>query len=104
MALSSGTAAPRDESAELWFRNCLFVDCGEGASFLSFNDYDNIFDGCEFDRCGIGVHAIRGNWQIRGCRFQQSRVSDVKQDDISHACVTTVLRFHRIAPFPGDLP
>ena len=35
------------ESAELWFRNCLFANCGEGASFLCFNDYDNIFDGCE---------------------------------------------------------
>ena len=80
-----GHGGAKNESAELWFRNCLFVNCGEGASFLSFNDYDNIFDGCEFDRCGTGVHAIRGNWQIRGCRFQQSRVSDVKQDDISHA-------------------
>lgn len=78
------------ESAELWFNNCLFSNCGEGASFLQFNDYDNIFDGCEFDRCGTGVHAVRGNWQIRGCRFQESRVSDVKQDNISHACA---LRF-----------
>ena len=82
------------ESAEFWFHNCLFSACGEGASFLSFNDYDNLFDGCEFDACGIGVHAIRGNWQIRGCRFHASRVSDVKQDDISHGasvrfCVST---------------
>ena len=79
-----GHGGAKNESAELWFRNCLFAKCDEGVSLLSFNDYDNIFDGCEFARCGTGVHAIRGNWQIRGCRFQQSRVSDVKQDDISH--------------------
>ena len=89
-----GHGGAKVESAEFWFHNCLFGNCGEGASFLSFNDYDNIFDGCEFDACGIGVHAIRGNWQIRGCRFRSSRVSDVKQDDISHAsslrfCVST---------------
>jgi hypothetical protein len=75
----------KSPSAEIWFRNCLFDNCGEGTSLLAPNDYDNIFDGCEFNRCGIGIHAIRGNWQVRGCRFRESRVSDVKQDDISHA-------------------
>lgn len=73
-------------SAEFWFNNCLFGNCGEGAAFLAANDYDNVFDRCEFDRCGTGVHAIRGNWQIRGSRFVESRVSDVKQDNISHGC------------------
>lgn len=79
-----GHGKAKNESAELWFYNCLFDNCGEGVSLLNFNDYDNIFDGCEFTRCGIGVHAIRGNWQIRGSRFLGSRISDVKQVDISH--------------------
>ena len=89
-----GLGDTKNPSAEIWFRNCLFDNCGEGTSLLAPNDYDNIFDGCEFSRCGIGIHAIRGNWQVRGCRFRESRVSDVKQDDISHAaslrlCVST---------------
>ena len=79
-----GHGGAKVESAEFWFHNCVFAACGEGAAFLAFNDYDNLFDGCEFDACGIGVHAIRGNWHLRGCRFHVSRVSDVKQDDISH--------------------
>jgi len=79
-----GLGDHKSPSAEFWFRNCLFANCGKGASLLAPNDYDNIFDACDFDQCGVGIHAIRGNWHIRGCRFRGSSVSDVKQDDISH--------------------
>ncbi len=79
-----GQGECKSPSAEISFLNCLFDHCGEGTSLLAPNDYDNLFDVCEFDGCGIGVHAIRGNWQVRGCRFRNSRVADVKQDDISH--------------------
>jgi hypothetical protein len=89
-----GLNPAKNQSAELWFKNCLFANCGAGASFLEFNDYDNLFDGCEFTDCGIGVHAVRGNFQVRGCRFLRSRVADVKQDNTSHGsslrfCVST---------------
>lgn len=89
-----GLGEAKSPSAEICFRNCLFDNCGEGAALLAPNDYDNIFDACEFRRCGIGIHGVRGNWQVRGCRFQRSRVSDVKQDNISHGaalrfCVST---------------
>jgi hypothetical protein len=79
-----GHGEAKSPSAEINFLNCLFSHCGEGAALLAPNDYDNIFDGCEFDQCGIGIHGIRGNWQIRGCRFEGSQIADVKQDNISH--------------------
>jgi Pectate lyase superfamily protein len=79
-----GLGESKSPSAEMWFRNCLFDHCGEGVALLAPNDYDNIFDGCEFIQCGTGIHGVRGNWQIRGCRFEESRVADVKQDNISH--------------------
>jgi hypothetical protein len=102
-----GLGDAKSPSAEIWFRDCLFDHCAAGVSLLAFNDYDNIFDGCEFDHCGIGVHAIRGNWQIRGCRFQASAVSDVKQDDISHGsslrlCVSSGSRRFLETPRSGN--
>ena len=41
-------------SAEILYRNCLFENCGTALAFLTFNDYDNTIDGCEFRDCGIG--------------------------------------------------
>ena len=41
-------------SAEILYRNCLFENCGTALAFLTFNDYDNTVDGCEFRNCGIG--------------------------------------------------
>ncbi len=70
--------------AETTFENCLFEDCDRDVAFLAFNDYDYTFDGCEFRRCGIGVDCDHGNFYIRNCHFQESRVTDVR--DRSEHC------------------
>lgn len=71
--LNSGQAL-----AETTFENCLFEDCGRGIAFLQFNDYDYTFDGCEFRRCGVAVDCARGNFYVRNCHFEGSRVADVR--------------------------
>jgi hypothetical protein len=63
--------------AETQFENCLFEDCGRGVSFISFNDYNYTFDGCEFRRCGTAIHCEHGNFYARNCRFERSRDVDV---------------------------
>jgi hypothetical protein len=45
--------------------------------FTSFNDYDFTFDGCEFRGCDVGVECRHGNFYVRDCRFEGSRVVDV---------------------------
>lgn len=64
-------------SAEILYRNCLFEDCGTGLAFLTFNDYDNTIDCCEFRRCGTGVLDHKGNFYARNCHFEDSRQADV---------------------------
>jgi len=63
-------------SAEILYRNCLFEDCGVGLGFLTFNDYDNTIDRCEFVRCGTGVFDNKGNFYARNCHFEGSAVAD----------------------------
>jgi len=63
--------------AETEFKNCLFEGCGKGVSFTSFNDYNYTFDGCEFRRCGIGIHCIHGNFYARNTHFEGSRDVDI---------------------------
>ncbi|HOS95014.1 MAG TPA: glycosyl hydrolase family 28-related protein, partial [Armatimonadota bacterium] len=63
-------------SAEILYRNCLFEDCGTGLGFLTFNDYDNTIDRCEFVRCGTGVFDNKGNFYARNCHFEGSAVAD----------------------------
>jgi len=64
--------------AETTFENCLFVDCGRGAVFIQFNDYDYTFDGCEFRRCGVALECSRGNFYVRNCHFEKSSVVDIR--------------------------
>jgi len=64
--------------AETTFENCLFENCERGVAFLQFNDYDFTFDGCEFRRCGVGVDCDHGNFYIRNCHFEESRVVDIR--------------------------
>lgn len=80
-----GRGTEKLATAELWFTNCLFRNCGAGVSFLNFNDYDNIFDGCEFVDCGWGVNSARGNFHVRTSRFVGSRSADIRQVQASHA-------------------
>ncbi|HSM79640.1 MAG TPA: glycosyl hydrolase family 28-related protein, partial [Bryobacteraceae bacterium] len=70
--------------AETTFENCLFEDCERGAAFLQFNDYDFTFDGCEFRHCGVAVDCAHGNFYVRNCRFEASRVADIR--DWSEHC------------------
>ncbi len=63
-------------SAEILYHNCLFEDCGTALAFLTFNDYDNTIDGCEFRNCGTGVLDNKGNFYARNCHFAGSRQAD----------------------------
>lgn len=63
-------------SAEINYLNCLFENCGTGAAFLAFNDYDNSFDGCEFRDCGTGIFDTHSNFYVRNSHFERSRVTD----------------------------
>jgi len=64
-------------SAEILYRNCLFEDCGTALGFLTFNDYDNTVDRCEFRRCGVGIKDNKANFYARNCHFDHSRVCDI---------------------------
>jgi hypothetical protein len=64
--------------AETTFENCLFENCERGVAFLQFNDYDFTFDGCEFRSCGIAIDCDHGNFYIRNCHFEGSRVVDIR--------------------------
>lgn len=63
-------------SAEITYLNCLFEHCGTAVAMLTFNDYDNSFDGCEFRDCGTGIYDMKGNFYARNCHFERSRVVD----------------------------
>lgn len=64
--------------AETTFENCLFENCERGVAFLQFNDYDYTFDGCEFRACGVAIDCDHGNFYVRNCHFQGSRVVDIR--------------------------
>ena len=72
-------AEPKDKYAlaETEFKNCLFEDCARGVAFVSFNDYNYTFDGCEFRRCRIAIQCVHGNFYARNCHFEGSRDVDV---------------------------
>ena len=63
-------------SAEILYHNCLFENCGTALGFLTFNDYDNTIDGCEFRNCGTGVLSHKSNFYARNSHFENSRVTD----------------------------
>lgn len=63
--------------AEVAFENCLFEECERGVVFPTFNDYDYTFDGCEFRRCGSAIVCVHGNFYVRNCHFEGSRVVDI---------------------------
>jgi len=65
-------------NAETSFENCLFVNCGTGASFQQFNDYNYTFVGCEFRRCRTGILSRHGNFYARNCHFEGSAIADIQ--------------------------
>jgi len=64
-------------TAETITENCLFEHCGRGIGMMTFNTYDYTIDGCEFRQCGTGVESQHGNYYLRNCHFEGSRVIDV---------------------------
>ncbi|MFO1498844.1 MAG: glycosyl hydrolase family 28-related protein [Verrucomicrobiota bacterium] len=64
--------------AETAFDNCLFEDCARGVAFLQFNDYDYTFDGCEFRNCGVALDCDHGNFYVRNCHFEGSKIVDIR--------------------------
>lgn len=64
-------------SAEIYYHNCLFDHCGTGVGFLTFNDYDNTIDECEFRDCGVGIYDNKANFYVRDCHFEHSRRVDI---------------------------
>ncbi len=73
------------ESAEVWYNNCLFQNCGKGVALYQFNDYDHWFTDCAFMDCGIGLDSVNGNFILYTCSFVRSREVDVRQARPSHA-------------------
>ncbi|MGD0090953.1 MAG: glycosyl hydrolase family 28-related protein [Planctomycetota bacterium] len=63
--------------AETNFENCLFDNCRRGVVFTAFNDYDFTFDGCEFRGADVAIECRHGNFYVRDCHFENSRVVDV---------------------------
>lgn len=72
-------------TAEIVFQNCLFEECETGVNFTSFNDYNYTFEGCEFRRCAVGVFCSKGNFYVRNCHFEESRITDI-QNHSEHGC------------------
>lgn len=73
-----GAHGDRFATAETVFQNVMFKDCGTGASFTSFNDYNYIFTGCGFSGCGTGIACIRGNFYVRNTHFDSSSIVDIR--------------------------
>jgi hypothetical protein len=72
-------------SAEILYHNCLFDHCATAIGLLTFNDYDNTIDGCEFRDCGRGVVAAKANFYARNCHFENSSEADFIVSD-EHGC------------------
>ena len=72
-------------SAEMVFSNLSFRNNRNGVSFLSWNDYNNIFDGCEFSGNGCAVRVEKGNVVVRNTHFESSRDCDLLLSTHSHS-------------------
>jgi hypothetical protein len=72
-------------SAEMMFYNLLFRDSTRGALFASWNDYNNVFDGCHFLDNEIGIDVPKGNVVVRNSRFERSRRTDLFLSTHSHS-------------------
>lgn len=72
-------------SAEMLFSNLKFQNNGNGVLFQEWNDYNNVFDGCQFVNNGYGIRAEKGNVVVRNSRFEGSRESDLFLSTHSHS-------------------
>ena len=92
-------------TSEMTFRNCSFQHCGSGAAFLSWNDYNNNFDGCEFQDNGIAINCVRGNVAVRDCHFERSRLEDIYLCSQLHSvrrCTSIGSKQFVLVPGSGD--
>jgi hypothetical protein len=64
-------------TAEVLFDNCLFVNCGQGVAFGSYNALNNTVSDCGFYCCGRGVANNVGNVYVRCCHFEGSLDADI---------------------------
>ncbi|MHB9132373.1 MAG: glycosyl hydrolase family 28-related protein [Armatimonadota bacterium] len=71
--------------AEVNYDNCYFERCSRGVAFLRWNDYNHVFNGCEFRNCGIGIECDYGSYFVRDTHFTGSRTVDIKAHQ-QHAC------------------
>ena len=70
------------ETAETVFDNCLFENCFRGMYIGEYNDYDFVFNGCEFRDCGYGIVDYYGCDYVRDCHFEGRKVADL----LEHSC------------------
>jgi hypothetical protein len=67
----------KNATAEVLFDNCLFVNCGVGIGFGSYNALDNTVINCGFYYCGRGILNSVGNVYVRRCDFAGSLDTDI---------------------------
>ena len=72
-------------TAEVMYRNCLFQKCGNGVTFLQWNDYNNDFEGCDFRDCGIAINCQIGEVYVRDSHFERSSEEDIFLNSHSHS-------------------
>ncbi len=75
----------KNASAEMLFSNLSFRNNRNGVAFLEWNDYNNIFDGCEFSGNGCAIRVMKGNVVVRNTRFESSRDCDLSLCSHSHS-------------------
>jgi hypothetical protein len=71
------------ELSEVMYFGVIFSNNAEGVALKYFNDYDNLFDGCWFENCGIGIRTVVGrdaNIYVRNCNFRYSSNADIQLD------------------------
>lgn len=81
LAVGLLTRYPRHyATAESWYENCLFENCGIGISLNTFNDYDHGVHACLFRNCDYGIKVFRGNTYVYDSWFENSAKADLDLD------------------------
>ena len=65
-------------TAEVRYQNCHFASSRYGIMPQSYNDLDNLIEGCLFEDLEVGIQTMsHGNFYLRDSRFERSNSSDV---------------------------
>ena len=68
-------------STETMYENCLFTNNADAAvDIINFNDYDHIFNGCEFRDNGNGIRTAKGHVHVWNTHFENTRGTDFYQN------------------------